>query len=292
MAQELTGQRILDRFVVVLYEPQDLVNIALVLRAMKNMGLTRLHLVEPAEFDAYRIEGIAHDTAELVETARIFADFDGAVRGSVRVVATTARRRASRQEWSEPESGARALVGRALDGDIALVFGREDKGLPNHILDRCHEAICVPTSPEHASMNLGHAAAVIMYELRKAVSRDYGLDERSLHGKPRDQAPPATAEQMEGFFRVWQEAMDLVGMFRGVAPTSRMRSYRRVFKRADPNRHELRLLEASAYRIVHYARRMRRRLEDQIGGKVGEVESGDESGDEPDGEDASGEAEG
>ena len=60
---ESSGRRALDRIVVVLYQPQDLVNIALVVRAMKNMDLTRLCLVEPADFSAWRITGIAHDTS-------------------------------------------------------------------------------------------------------------------------------------------------------------------------------------------------------------------------------------
>jgi TrmH family RNA methyltransferase len=258
------GARILRRLVVVLYEPQDLLNIALVVRAMKNMGLTRLRLIAPAEFDAYRIEGIAHDTRELVAAAEVFETFDEAVEGAVRVVATTARRRASRQAWDDPESTAANLVQRAQDGDVAIVFGREDWGLPNDILDRCQAAICIPTSPDHSSLNLGHAAIVVFYELRKAVSRAHGLEERSLHVKLRDQAPPATAGQLEEFFRVWEEAMGVIGMFRGIAPASKMRSYRRIFKRAEPDRRELRLLVASAYRIVRYARRLKRRLEDQV----------------------------
>lgn len=270
------GRTLLDRFVVVLVEPQDLVNIALVVRAMKNMGLSRLHLVSPAEFDAHRIEGIAHDTTELVSAARIFSRFDDAVAGAARVVATTARRRASRQQWRDPAAAATALTELAPGGDVALVFGREDKGLPNHILDRCQEAICIPTSPEHASLNLGQAAAIILYEVRRAVGRAEDLEERDLHGKLRDQAPPATAEEREEFFRVWEEAMETVGMFRGVAATSKMRSYRRIFGRADPNGRELRLLTATAYRIVHYARRTRRRLEDRLRGLAGRApEDGD-----------------
>jgi TrmH family RNA methyltransferase len=255
----------LARFVVVLYQPQDLVNIALVTRAMKNMGLTRLRLVSPAEFDGYRITGIAHDTEEIVAATELYDDFDSAVKGAVRVVATTARRRSSRQTWSDPESGARTLLERSVDGDIALVFGREDRGLPNEILDRCQEAICVPTNPAHSSMNLGHAAVIVFYEIRKAVSVALGLETRDLGGKPRDQAPPATAEQMEAFFGVWEEAMETLGIFRGVEPTQKMRSFRRILKRAEPDSRELRLLEATAYRIVHFARRTESRIRDALG---------------------------
>ena len=252
------------RFVVVLYEPQDLVNIALVVRAMKNMGLTRLRLVSPAIFNAYRITGIAHDTHEIVESAELYDEFDEAVADVVRVVAMTARRRASRQVWSEPHLAAEKLVVRSFDGDIALVFGREDKGLPNEILDRCHEAVCIPTSPDHPSLNLGHAAVIVLYEVRRAVRKSFDLEERDLSGKPRDQAPPATAAELEEFFVVWERAMSSLGMFRGVEPRTKMRSYRRILKRSELDRRELGLLEATAWRIVHFATRIESRIRDQI----------------------------
>jgi len=258
------GRAALARFVVVLYQPQDLVNIALVVRAMKNMGLTRLRLVSPAIFNAYRVTGIAHDTHEIVDAVEQFEEFDDAVADVVRVVAMTARRRASRQVWSEPHTGAEKLVARSADGDIALVFGREDRGLPNEILDRCHEAVCIPTNPEHPSLNLGQAAMVVLYEVRLAVRKSFDLDERDLSGKTRDQAPPATAAELQEFFGIWEKAMDALGVFRGVEPTTKMRSYRRILKRSEPDRRELRLLEATAWRIIHFATRIEARIRDQI----------------------------
>jgi TrmH family RNA methyltransferase len=258
------GRAALARFVVLLYQPQDLVNIALVVRAMKNMGLTRLRLVSPAVFNAYRVTGIAHDTHEIVNAVELFDEFDEAVADVVRVVAMTARRRASRQVWSEPHAAAEKLVARSAEGDIALVFGREDRGLPNEILDRCHEAVCIPTNPEHPSLNLGQAAMVVLYEVRQAVRRSFDLDERDLSGKIRDQAPPATAAELEEFFGVWEQAMSTLGMFRGVEPITKMRSYRRILKRSEPDRRELRLFEATAWRIVNFATRIEARIRDQI----------------------------
>lgn len=258
------GRDALARFIVVLYQPQDLVNIALVVRAMKNMGLTRLRLVSPALFNAYRITGIAHDTQEIVDAVEIYDEFDEAIADVIRVVAMTARRRASRQVWNEPYEAAEQLVGRSANGDIALVFGREDKGLPNEILDRCHEAVCIPTNPEHPSLNLGHAAMIVLYEVRRAVRRSFDLDERDLGGKLRDQAPPATAAELEEFFGVWEQGMAALGMFRGVEPQTKMRSYRRILKRSEMDRRELRLLEATAWRIVHFATRIEARIRDKI----------------------------
>lgn len=258
------GRAALDRIVFVLYQPQDLVNVALTVRAMKNMELTRLRLVSPVEYDERRIDGIAHDTEDIVERIETFDDFDAAVADVVWVAATTARRRMSKQEWAEPAEAGPALLDRTSGGDVAIVFGREDRGLPNTILDRANEALCIPTNPDHASLNLGHAALLVAYELRQAARGLGGLEERDLAHKPRDQAPPATAEQMEDFFAVWKEAMGVIGMYRGVPPTSKMRSYRRIFQRADVDEMEMRLMEATAYRIVHYAERTRQRLERKV----------------------------
>lgn len=262
-AVSATGRNALDRILVVLYEPQDLVNIALVVRAMKNMELSRLCLVSPGEYDAWRITGIAHDTNDIVDAIRIVDTFEEAVRDVVRVFATTGRRRAKRQEWSEPREAAPAILERTAAGDVAIVFGREDRGIPNEILDLCDEAVCIPTNPAHKSLNLGHAALLVFYELREAARLMGGLEERDLSAKPRDYAPPATSEQVENFFRLWEQALDEISMFKGGDAPSKMRSYRRLIRRAEPDGREIRLLEATAWRILHYADRTRARLEEE-----------------------------
>ena len=254
------GREALDRILLVLYEPQDLVNIALVIRAMKNMELTRLCLVSPAEWDAWRITGIAHDTEDIVDRVRIVESFEEAVGDTVRVIATTGRRRAKRQEWSEPREAASAILDRTAGGDVAIVFGREDRGLPNEVLDLCDEALCIPTNPEHPSLNLAHAALLVSYELREAARDLGGLEDRDLSGKARDQAPPATAAEMEGFFALWERALDRISMFKGGDQHSKMRSFRRLFRRAAPDGREIRLLEATAWRILHHADRTRASL--------------------------------
>src|SRR5438309_6373446 len=65
--------------VVVLHEPQDLVNIAHVVRAMKNFGFQDLRLVAPRGFDAYRVEGIAHQTRDVLARVRVFERLEEAL---------------------------------------------------------------------------------------------------------------------------------------------------------------------------------------------------------------------
>ncbi len=230
---------------------------ALVIRAMKNMGLSRLRLVRPAEFDPYRIEGIAHGTADLVEATEILPDLDAALADAAWVLGTTARRRASRQRWLGPAQGAREALRRSDEGTAALLFGREDRGLSNQDLDRCHALLAIPTDPEHPSMNLAHAALLVFWELRKAAEQTVEPEGPDLRPKIRRQAPPATADELEAFFGAWERAMDEIGFFRHIDPLPKMRSFRSIFQRADLDRRELGLLQAAAYEILHFARRER-----------------------------------
>lgn len=249
----------LDRLVVVLHRPRELVNVAMSVRAMKNMGLRRLRLVEPEEFDPHRIEGIAHNTEDVVGAARHFGTLEEAVADVVRVVGTTARRRAHPREWSTPAEAAPDLLDRTAEGPVALVFGPEDRGLSNEELDLCHELLSIPADPEHPSLNLAHAVLLVCWEIRRAAARRDAAEAPDLSpGKDRA-APPATAGELESFFGVWEEAMETVGFFHGIDPGPKMRSFRSLFRRADPDRRELGLLEAAAYEVIHYARRLRAR---------------------------------
>src|SRR6478672_1654811 len=185
---------ILSRFRVVLYEPQDPVNIAGTIRAMKNMGFARLYLVRPVEYDAYRLEGIAHDTVEIISNIKRCADLEEALEGCIAVAGFTARRRAAKRDVVTPREAAADLLERAADGEIALLFGREDKGLPNEALDRAQIVVTIPTT-EHASLNLAQAVLLGLYELHVAAA-----DATRKLAPPRKHAPPATVQEFEELF--------------------------------------------------------------------------------------------
>src|SRR5687767_9967341 len=142
----------LDAIRVVLYEPQNPINIAAVVRAMKNMGLSSLRLVRPVEYDPHRLEGIAHDTHDVIDRIERYETLDEALADCVRVAGFTARRRAAKRKILAPREAATELLEFAQEGPVALLFGREDSGLPNEALDRAHLAITIPTT-EHSSLN-------------------------------------------------------------------------------------------------------------------------------------------
>ena len=126
--------------VVVLHEPQDLVNIAHVVRALKNFGFRDLRLVNPREYDAYRVEGIAHQTQDILARVQRFETLEAALADCIHVAGFTARGRSAKRNLQRPRAAAAEILERAVAGPVALVFGREDKGLTNEALDRCHRA--------------------------------------------------------------------------------------------------------------------------------------------------------
>ena len=171
-----------------LNEPQDRVNIAGAARAMLNTGLWRLRLVRPAEYDAYRITGIAHGTEALLEEVEFFDDLASALADAQHVVGTSARRRTASYVWQRPRDAAPELVALGGPAPIALVFGREDYGLSNEDLDLCDRVLVAPTNPDHASLNLAQAVLLVCYELSLAATDAGPLPE------PKRTAPAAASD--------------------------------------------------------------------------------------------------
>jgi TrmH family RNA methyltransferase len=248
------SESVLANVRVVLFEPQDPVNIAAVVRAMKNMGLSALRLVRPVEYDPYRLEGIAHDTADIIERIERFDDLDSALADSVHVAAYTARRRAAKWPTTDPRRSAAAIVAAVGDGPASLLFGREDHGLPNDALDRAHVVVNIPTT-HHASLNLAQAVLVAVYELHLAAG-----DATRVIAPPRDDAPPATAEQYERLFANAAQALEMIQFFKTRFPEHIMRSVRTLAYRADPDAREIELMRAMAIEVVRAMERERKKV--------------------------------
>jgi TrmH family RNA methyltransferase len=136
---------------------------------MMNMGLRWLRLVAPADYNAWRIAGIAHGSESVLEQTEFFDTLEDAVRDVAYVVGTTARKRTQTFVWQHPRDAAPELLdlaeARADAGPVALVFGREDKGLANDELDRCDRLLVIPTDPGYPSLNLAQAVLLVSYEL-------------------------------------------------------------------------------------------------------------------------------
>lgn len=155
------------RFRVVLVEPLYEGNVGSVCRAMKNFGFDDLVLVKPCELGNFS-KAMAMHAQDLLARAKIVDTFDEAVKDVDVVVASTGKiglRIDShvRMPYFNPKELRAMLEERS--GIVALVFGREDCGLVNEIVERCDIVAYIPTSPGYPIMNLAQAVAVMLYEL-------------------------------------------------------------------------------------------------------------------------------
>jgi tRNA/rRNA methyltransferase/tRNA (cytidine32/uridine32-2'-O)-methyltransferase len=233
----------LDNVCVVLVEPQDPVNIAGVVRAMKNMGVRQLRLVNPVEYDPSRVERVAHDTRDIVSEVRHFASLDEAIADCVFAAGFTARRRKAKWKLVSPREVATPMLAAAAEGPVAIFFGREDHGLSNESLDRAHAVVTIPTS-DHPSLNLAQAVLIALYELHIAANASRTI------APPRKDAPPASAEQLERYFADADKALATIDFFRTRNEELVLRSLRSLTYRAAPDAREIDLMRSIAIEVM------------------------------------------
>ena len=245
---------ILDQVRVVLYEPQKPINIAATVRAMKNMGVGVLRLIRPVFYEDNYIEMIAHNTRDIQARIEHHYTVESALADCVRVAGFTGRRRAAKWARQDPREAATDLLAHAVDGPVAVMFGREDDGLPAEVLDRAHVTVHIPTT-EHASLNVAQAVLVALYELHVAS----GDATRTLQ-RPRKHAPPPTSAEFEQFYASAEQALTAMDFFRSRNPEHVMRSVRSLAYRANPDARELTLVRAMAIEVLRTIDRIERRV--------------------------------
>ncbi len=167
-------------FRVILVEPIYSGNVGSVARVMKNFGFNELVLLNPCELDM-PARLMAMHAYDIIESARIVSSLKEAIEGSNIVVGMTGLpgrtdNRHIRMPALSPRKLRDKLSGKS--GVVSLLFGREDDGLRNDELELCDIIVTIPTDKEYPSMNLSHAAAVVLYELSGVESGDTYMADR------------------------------------------------------------------------------------------------------------------
>ena len=155
-----------DRISVVLISPRNPLNIGAVARGMANFGFAHLTVVAPYE-PHWREAKSAVGSAALLASANETSTLAEAVRDCTLVLGTgTVTHRKPQQPIVRLDELAPQLtVALQQQGRIAIVLGPEKHGLSREDLSFCHLFLEIPTDPQQPSMNLGQAAAVLLYEL-------------------------------------------------------------------------------------------------------------------------------
>ncbi len=215
----------------VLVEPKTEENIGAVARVLKNFGFHELYMVKPPCIGT-KAMAVASHARDLLKSARIVDTVEEAVEKTTIVAGTTARRGISgRKHLRLHALTPYELKTKVKDrnGVLALLFGREDTGLQNEELKRCDLVVTIPAVEEYPVMNLSHAVAIIIYELRDVES------------SRRDTVKLASVEDKERLFTHIQAFLDEIG-YKPHKKEETMLMLRRVFGRAELTAGEVRTM--------------------------------------------------
>ena len=210
-------------------------NIGAVARAMKNMGLSDLALVNPKHFPHKEATARASGASDILDSAVVVDTLEEALTDCVYVAGASARSRTINWPSMGPRDCAERMIQESNNGRVAVVFGPEQSGLQNEDLDLCHTLLTIPTDPGFSSLNLAMAVQVLTYELRVASMLDQGpvFDV---------EAAPATGEEMEHFYTHLESVLTDIEFLDPENPRLLMRRMRRLFIRARPDKNEVNIL--------------------------------------------------
>lgn len=219
-------------------------NIGGVARAMKNMGIGQLALVEPQSFPDANATARASGADDVLANAGVFNTLEEALAGCDLVFGASARLRKLSWPQVNPREMVQQIVSQPVGTKIAIVFGREHSGLTNDELERCHYLVHIPSNPEYSSLNIAAAAQVLAYEIYQRVC-DQG-EQKNIQSADTetslDDEPFADAQDMERFYQHLSETLTEIGFLQTEHPRKMMRRLRRLFNRARPDRVELNIL--------------------------------------------------
>jgi TrmH family RNA methyltransferase len=232
-----------DRIRIILVEPRHPGNIGSVARAMKNMGVLNLALVNPCDFLCEEALKLAHGSIDILESAEVFSRLPEALHGIQTVIGASAKKGRGRKTPIHPDQLASSLGIYPAFPKTAVVFGREDGGLTNEELLLCRQVIQIPAAVSYPSINLSHAVMIVLYDLYDGLTGQSGINKIS-ELKP----PQADALEIEMLYQRMKEAFRAIGFDRKGSDKRILRSVRRILEQRSLETRDIR----TGHKILDY----------------------------------------
>lgn len=215
-------------------------NIGGVARAMKNMGLSDLCLVKPRLFPHSDAEARASGAGDILAQAVVVDTLEDALADCHLVVGTSARSRTIPWPLVNPRELAAIVSPLPETTRVAIVFGREDRGLTNEELQRCHQHVHIPVDEQFSSLNLAAAVQVISYELRMA--KVFGAEDVKPRWGTEWDVELADGRELELMFDHLEQTLTDIDFLDPDKPRNLMPRLRRLILRAVPDKIEVNVL--------------------------------------------------
>lgn len=224
-SKKINSNELLNSIKVVLVGTTHPGNIGATARAMKNMGIVNMALVEPKEFPSDIATYRSKAAKDVLENAEVFDTLKMAISDCELVIGTSARERKVPWPILNPKDASQEVSRGSLNNKVAVVFGREDRGLTNEELGLCNLHVHIPTDPEYSSLNLSQAVQIMVYEIRSAILENEGNDGNW-------DVEFADNDQTERLISHMDELMQEVDFYEIDNPRKLLLRVRRFFKRS------------------------------------------------------------
>ena len=216
---------------IVLVETSHPGNIGSVARAMKNMGLSNLALINPKKFPHQEAIALAGNAVDVLNKAKTFTSIESAVQHSKVIYATSARERTI--DWptvtvKDAADEIHELVTNKIE--VSILFGREDRGLTNEELQLANKHLIIPAHPNYPVLNIAMSAQVICYELYQAAQNDPLSKWQDF--------PAYTAEELNNLIKHFEETVTALELVDPENPKQIMTRMERMFRRLYPDQME------------------------------------------------------
>jgi tRNA (cytidine32/uridine32-2'-O)-methyltransferase len=208
-------------------------NIGAAARALKNMGLSQLWLVDPIEFPHAEAESRAAGAKDLLDNAVVVQSVEEAIADCQLVIGTSARQRSFDQPLMDAEAAAAMMVDEARSGQIAILFGRETMGLTNEEMLLCNRHLYIDANEDYPVLNIAQAIQLVTYELRRAARGSRAVSEP---------APYPRQGEITLFYEHLEKVLRRTGFIIPQHEGRVMDKLRRYFNRTRPEKAELGML--------------------------------------------------
>ncbi len=227
---------------IVLHRPRAPENIGAAARAMRNMGIDQLVVVNPHNCDLTRVCKMATQAAlDVVENMMVFDTLEEALNGYGFVAGTTARLGGERKVITSPPILAEKLFAISEQNQIAVLFGPEDRGLTNEEIRLCHTLVNIPTA-EFSSLNLAQAVMIVCYELFRYTTK-----------KPHEFVPRlANRHELDAMYAQLKEILIQISFINPDNPDYFLNNFRHFFSRLPLRAKEVQIIRGICRQIKWY----------------------------------------
>ncbi len=228
---------------VVLVEPNGPLNVGSIARLCANFEVDELRIISP-QCDIYSLEAkkMALKGQRYIDKCEIFNSLEQAIFDCDLVLASCGRVDKSKDSYFEsPEDIYKWILSLKQIKNLAILFGREDRGLTNEELLMAHRIVNIPSSENYPSLNLSHAVSIILYELNKSPKRDLHKDLKVFD--------LASSKQINDSFSEIEEMLLRVGYLLKHTSKAKISKFKKYILRANTSINEMNILRGIVHQI-------------------------------------------